>query len=391
MSRLRSILLYGIPFVVIIVAVILGAPHRDLDWNGTIVPMAEKSNLNGTHVLITGATSGIGESLTMALLKLGATVNALGRSHTKLERLRLDCETELRPLGLWKEDAIRTFTVDLADLAAVGKVGKEMADSLESLDILINNAGMHGLDNMFAVDAAVGTDPPYDRVFVVNYLSHVLLTELLLPLLKKSGKSPRIVQTTSSYHWAVDGSDLLPMDGAMPVAAQPGGSLGYYVFRTQRSYANSKLAQILHARALAANDDAVKAVSFCPGWVATHIAGADDVFATRMLNLLAFPVQGWGIASALHAVLDHQHSDGDYYINSHVVRLAEVLFPRPTPGWMYAYALRDAVTNVFAYLALALQRLGAHACPMRSSPESYNATLAQELHQWSLQALQPYL
>jgi NAD(P)-dependent dehydrogenase (short-subunit alcohol dehydrogenase family) len=386
MSRLRSLLCYGLPFVVLVVAILLGAPHRDLDWDGTIVPLA---SMNGTHILITGATSGIGEALTMALLKLGATVTALGRSSTKLERLRRDCETELRALGQWREDAVRTFTVDLADLAAVGRVGKEIAASLDSLDILINNAGMHGLDDMFATHATVGSDPAYDRVFVVNYLSHVLLTELLLPLLKQSQKSsPRIIQTTSSYHWAVDGSDLRPGTAAMPVAALPGGSLGYYVFRTQRSYANSKLAQIWHARVLSST---VRAVSICPGWVATHIAGADEVFATRMLNWLAFPVQGWGIASALHAILDHPQSDDDYFINSNIFRLAQFLFPRPTPGWVYRYALRDALTNAFSYLALALQRWGAAAGPARSSPESYNATWAQELHQWSLQAIQPYL
>lgn len=42
-----------------------------------------------------------------------------------------------------------------------------------------------------------------DRSFATNYLSHVLLTEKLLPLLAKAKKGARVLQMTSSYHWQV--------------------------------------------------------------------------------------------------------------------------------------------------------------------------------------------
>ena len=110
-------------------------------------------------------------------------------------------------------------------------------------------------------------------------------------------------------------------------------------------------------------------------------------------------MRGWGLASALHAILGPIHTnpttasadEDDYFINSHLFRLAEWIFPRPTPPWFYAAGLRDVLVNAVAYIALVGQRWGAHVGPARSSPESYNATLAAELQQWSLQALQPYL
>ena len=63
--------------------------------------------------------------------------------------------------------------------------------------------------------------------FSVNYLSHFLLTEKLLPLMEKSSEHPKILQISSTFHYGVDGSDL---GGAAPVASQPGGSHGFVGF-----------------------------------------------------------------------------------------------------------------------------------------------------------------
>lgn len=402
--------------VVCLLAVLLALRQRELEWEETILPMARRyagiSNdtthdgstgansatpLEGTTILITGATSGIGLALTRALSKLGGTVVALGRSPSKLARLRDEIPS------------LRTFAVDLADLAAVSRTANEVilpSSGIERIDILINNAGMHATGDMFAKYASVGQNPAYDRVFVVNYLSHFLLTEKLMPLLQKSVRQPVIVQTSSSFHWAVDSTDLLVTAAAdlppaeavaveknMPVAARPGGSHGFYVFRTQRSYANSKLAQIYHARLLQTKFPDFRVVSFCPGWVATNIAGPDDSVYTALLARVAFPMEGWGIASGLSAIFgNNNEKDGDYYVNSKVFQIAEYIFPNETPGWMYQTGIRDMIGLVFAMMiGLWTQNLAPHVGPSRSSPESYNLTTATVLYEWSHSAVAEYL
>jgi len=139
-------------------------------------------------------------------------------------------------------------------------------------------AGIHdGLDIKKMLGLSNEPSPQgFDRVFTVNYLSHFLLTEKMIPLLQKSADA-RVVQVSSSYHWGVDGSDLLPgPHGESPIASRPGGSHGLVLFRSQRSYANSKLAQIYHARAFKRyHPDLtnIRLISICPAWVGTSIAG----------------------------------------------------------------------------------------------------------------------
>jgi NAD(P)-dependent dehydrogenase (short-subunit alcohol dehydrogenase family) len=405
---LRSLLVWLLrssAVLVVLIAIILQRPHRELDWEGTIVPLARQYAANedaalplqGTTIVITGATSGIGWSLTKALTKLGGSVVALGRSESKLAQLKLE------------QPSIQTVEVDLANLDDVARAANDLRATLSHVDILINNAGMHGLNDMFAQYATVGEDPPYDRVFVVNYLSHFLLTDKLWPLLSKSNKKYAIVaQTTSSFHWAVDGSDLqyTLKNETMPIAARPGGSTGFYIYRTQRSYANSKLAQIYHARSLSSARQQqqpeqnqgpaptrIRTVSICPGWVATNIGGAGGA---RILERIAFPKDGWGIASSLMALFDNETMiengtpTNDYYINSNVFRLTEPLFPRPTPWWMYQFGIRDVTLDMLSKVALVSQNLLPHAGPVKSSPESYNMSIADSLYDWSKAAIAKY-
>merc|ERR1719162_436368 len=87
-----------------------------------------------------------------------------------------------------------------------------------------------------------------DFAFTVNYLSHFLLTEKLLQSLSNGG---RIVHVTSTFHWQVDGSELLPdRENGMPIAYQSDPTL-QSPKHLERSYANTKLAQIWHSRSIA--------------------------------------------------------------------------------------------------------------------------------------------
>jgi hypothetical protein len=154
-----------------------------------------------------------------------------------------------------------------------------------------------------------------------------------------------------------------------------------------RSYANSKLAQIYHARALyqkiyhqiqqqhekqPVSNDSIhlvsewkripRIISFCPGWVGPNIGGPNDSMATNILARIAYPVQGWGIASALHSILSIKSDDNnvetnssrivnDYYINSKAFLIAKYIFPISTPSWFYTCGFRDVISNMFANVA----------------------------------------
>jgi NAD(P)-dependent dehydrogenase (short-subunit alcohol dehydrogenase family) len=372
--------------VVTLLGIILAVPHRDLDYDKVIIPMAQRyagdSNettlapLSDTIVVVTGATSGVGLALTRALSKMGAQVVALGRSSSKLANLKEELPS------------VQTVKVDLSDLESVSQAADQLIASFPRIDILVNNGGMHdGVGNL------AGSPPNpqgYDYVFAVNYLSHFLLTEKLSSSLSQSTR-PVILQTSSSYHWGVDGSDLLPDESESPIASQPGGSRGWYVWRSQRSYANSKLAQIYHARSLKArHPDLAKAriVSVCPGWVATSIAGKGS-FGDMLMEKFAFPMEGWGIASALHAMFED--TDEDYYINTQGFKAFEYLFA-DLPSWFYQTGLRDLVSLCSAFLGLIVQRVVPYAGhPGVSSPESYNATIRDTLYDWSQNAVAKYL
>ena len=423
-------------------AIFLGSfPQKDLDWEGTILPLARQYGggdvsedttastssasfaqrpLQGKVIVITGCTSGIGLSLTRALSKLGATIVGIGRSEQRLARLQRELPN------------VTPVRADLTDLSSVQQGANEILQKFDRIDMLINNAGMYDSVNNL-LGRAVSAQG-YDRVFAVNYLSHFLLTEKLAPRLSRATK-PTVLQISSTTHWSVDGSDLRAaaattaattttttsetfgshaMTTTMPVAARQGGSRGLIVFRSWRSYANSKLAQIYYARAWRQTnpDSNIRFVSACPGWVGTHIAGGGGFFHSIMQA--GFDVNGFGIASPLVALLDYNAGNSndnksssiihdnessseptalvDYYTNSRFFDIINLAFgDKPPHALFYKSTLRDAVAFIYGMLAIALQRIGMEAAPAISSPESYNMTIAKELYDWSYQAVKEFL
>ncbi len=97
----------------------------------------------------------------------------------------------------------------------------------ERLDVLVNNAGIISRERRVSEEA-------YELTFAVNYLSHFLLTGLLLPLLRDSTLA-RIVNVASAGQSPVDFSDLMLEQR----------------YDAMRAYTQSKLAQILFTLELA--------------------------------------------------------------------------------------------------------------------------------------------
>jgi NAD(P)-dependent dehydrogenase (short-subunit alcohol dehydrogenase family) len=378
MVKRRSFLFAVVAFV----AVWMGIPQRQLDWQGDILLMANKkmglssptdTPLEGLVVVITGTTSGIGLALTESLAKLGATVVAIGRSKSKLTQLANDVK------------GVVPIVADLNDLQSIAKAADEIQDKFVYVDILINNAGMHYkflLEHPF-------TPQGYDQVFAVNYLSHFLLTEKMIPLLKNSSR-PTLIELSSTYHWAVDGSELVASNNEAPIASRP-GSTHILFWRDQRTYANSKLAQILNMRALQRQDGLsdIRMASVCPGWVGTQIAGRQGSLSHFVLKSLAFDANSWGLASTFHAMFDS--NTDDFYISSKFPGMFHYLTPLLKHPWMYRIGLRDLISSGLALGMILVQKFVPEAHGILSSPESYNVTLQDSLYTWSKQAVAEFL
>eukprot|EP00542_Grammatophora_oceanica_P005223 CAMPEP_0194066568 /NCGR_PEP_ID=MMETSP0009_2-20130614/86093_1 /TAXON_ID=210454 /ORGANISM="Grammatophora oceanica, Strain CCMP 410" /LENGTH=392 /DNA_ID=CAMNT_0038719533 /DNA_START=17 /DNA_END=1195 /DNA_ORIENTATION=- len=377
----------GAAVFVVIVAVWLAWPQPDLKYEEEILPLARSfmglefttsdQPLASLRVVVTGATSGIGLGLTKQLTNLGATVIALGRNPTKLANLQ-------QSIG---PNKIIPITVQLADLESVKQAAEEIINlGGGGVDVLINNAGIHYASTwlQWPSNSKPVTPQDYDLSFGINYLSHFLLTEKLVPLLQNSTHGT-VLQITSSFHWTVDGEQLRSVDGQTPSMAQPGGPKSFF-FRDQQAYAGSKLAQVLNMKSLHRKyGNSLRSKAICPCWVATNIAG--EIFSL-LLPLYAFPYDGYGIKSALTAILTVGEDEADYYTNSRITNLGDYIFP----AFVRIHPIRDILGFFFAHVVMTvLQKTIAGTTQGSTSPESKDESLQQSLYDWSYNAVKPYL
>ena len=138
-------------------------------------------DLTGKTAIVTGGYSGIGLETTRALAGAGATVIVPVRDPVKAEENLSSIEGD-----------ISSAQMDLADLDSVRGFASSVYDSIDALDLLINNAGI-----MACPLARVG--PGWESQFGVNHMGHFALTRALLPLLEKA-EAPRVVALSSIAH-----------------------------------------------------------------------------------------------------------------------------------------------------------------------------------------------
>jgi NAD(P)-dependent dehydrogenase (short-subunit alcohol dehydrogenase family) len=200
-------------------------------------------------ILITGATSGLGEGLAERLAPTGARLLLHGRDEAKGERL-LD---QLLPSATGELEWLRA---DLASLDQVAALADRVLEE-ERLDALVNNAGVG------TAGERLESEDGYELRFAVNYLAPFLLTRRLLPLLERSAPT-RIVNVVSAGQAPID------LDNVMLERRYGGG----------RAYSQSKLALIMFTLDLAEelNGSGVTANSLHPAtYMPTNMVKAAGV------------------------------------------------------------------------------------------------------------------
>jgi NAD(P)-dependent dehydrogenase (short-subunit alcohol dehydrogenase family) len=243
------------------------------------------------NVLITGSTDGIGKQTALELARQGARVLVHGRSAARCQA----AVNEIRTLS--GNPAVEYVLADLSSLAQVRTLAGEVQQRLAHLDVLVNNAGVYCKERTLSEDG-------YEMTLAVNHLAHFLLTNLLLPHLKKAGEA-RIVTVSSIMH-KVRNLDLNDLQGQAHYSGNG-------------AYALSKLGNILMTYALADRlaGSGVTANCLHPGTVATKllryafdIPGESIESGTATSVYLASSPEVYGVS-------------GKYFVNCQPVESAE--------------------------------------------------------------------
>lgn len=217
--------------------------------------------LNQSTFKSVGGNSGIGLEACKVLAYCGCKVYLCSRSISNGEAA---IEKEIKQEGEGKyvvQDTSNIFVkqLDLNSLASVKALADDLNNSLDRIDYLILNAGI------MALPALERTADGLEKQIGVNHFGHFYLTQLLLPKMKKQTFPSRIVSLSST---AKDMSNLHAKD------------LQYKerTYKSWEAYGNSKLANFLYARTLAAQlkDTPIRVASVHPGVIKTNLWAASS-------------------------------------------------------------------------------------------------------------------
>lgn len=256
-------------------------------------------------VVVTGATSGLGLVSARVLAGAGARVLLAARNPGKAATARDEVG------AVASGPAPEVVILDLADLESVRTAAADISDRVDSLDVLMNNAGVMALP-------LARTAQGFELQFGTNHLGHAALTGLLLPTLLNAER-PRVVTTSSNAHrlGRIRNHDLSWHDR----------------YRKWPAYGQSKLANLLFAleldrRARSAGTDLVS-VAAHPGYAATHLqAAAPEASGNKVMaavmevgnGLLAQSADD-GALPQIYAATMGDVRGGDYYGPSRLMEM----------------------------------------------------------------------
>lgn len=139
-------------------------------------PLGLPSQLAGRTVLVTGASSGIGEATALAVGRAGATVLLVARRADELDRVRRAIEDA--------GGRAAAYSCDLTDGDAVDALVARVLEEHGAVDYLVNNAGR---SIRRSLELTQDRFHDFERTMAINYFGPVRLTMGLLPAMRAQG------------------------------------------------------------------------------------------------------------------------------------------------------------------------------------------------------------
>ncbi|HZG60395.1 MAG TPA: SDR family oxidoreductase [Anoxybacillus sp.] len=124
--------------------------------------------LAGKHIVITGASAGVGEKIAYEVAKRGATPILLARSEEKLKEIASDIQSNYQVPCYY-------YRLDVSDLTAVQSVFTHLFHELKTVDVLVNNAGFGVFRNVEDIDLA-----EMKKMFEVNVFGLIACSKIAL-------------------------------------------------------------------------------------------------------------------------------------------------------------------------------------------------------------------
>jgi NAD(P)-dependent dehydrogenase (short-subunit alcohol dehydrogenase family) len=247
--------------------------------------------MQGKVIVITGATSGIGQVAARRLAAMGARMVLVARDKTRGEEVM----AQLRRDNPSVSPSIHYG--DLSRHSEMRRLAGEIAAVEPRVDVLMNNAGaLFGSCQL--------TEDHWERTFAINHMAYFVLTQGLRERLLASAPA-RIVNTASAAHKGrrLDWDDLQSIKSFSPIKA----------------YGRSKLCNILFTRELSRRwaGEGVTANCLHPGFVATRFGDGSGRLLSRVVDLAKVfaisPERGAETLVYLASSADVKNVSGEYF------------------------------------------------------------------------------
>lgn len=247
--------------------------------------------MDGRRVVITGATSGLGLEASRQLSALGAELVLVGRNQAKLAAAADDIAATQGCAP------VQTELADLESMRDVHALAKRLCSVRRPIHVLINNAGA-----LFATRSA--TDDGNERCLAINLLAPYLLTQRLIPALRRSAPS-RIINVSSGGMY----TQPLRIDDLQSARGRYDGA---------RAYARAKRALVALTQSWAEelSGDGVVVHAMHPGWADTPgVRSSLPGFYRLTRPLLRDPAQGADTITWLAAAGRPERSTGGFWLD----------------------------------------------------------------------------